>query len=276
MRLLKQTVLCLLAVIGILALPVIGLSADRGTGKGQKKGVIKGRIMIADGGPLAGGQVLFFNADAGPAPAPEQFDRTPDYVRDINDEGWFTAEIPAGRYYLGATKKISGEPVGPPQEGDYVWRSVDKNGKPRIYKVRPGKKFDIGIVGGAAPMQQGIISKRPVMTAIEGTVMDPDGNPVPGVVVVAFLNPNTGSKPVYISEKSDAKGHYLLRVSEGTYYLRARNEYSSGPPEPGQIVGFYGEGSPSPVPIVRGQIKEHVDFQVILFPGRGPASGAQP
>ncbi len=40
----------------------------------------------------------------------------------------------------------------------------------------------------------------------------------------------------------------------------------------GQIVGFYGEGSPAPMMVKEGEIVKNVNFTVILFPGRGPFS----
>jgi hypothetical protein len=266
-----------LAVVSAFLPAVVHAAGSEGKAWVTKKnrGSITGRIMVQGGGPLSGGQIIFFNVESGPPPEPERFDRTPDYVRDIREDGRFTVELPAGRYYLGATRKASGESIGPPREGDLVWRSLDKSGQPKAYAVRAGKQLDIGTMTGAAPLQPAVMKDRSVSTAIEGRVIDPDGQPVPDVVVVAFRTPNLQGKPVFISEKTDAKGRYLLRIAEGTYYLRARNEFASGPPEPGQIVGFYGEGAAAPVTIKAGEVLKGIDFTVIRFPGRGPYSGGR-
>jgi hypothetical protein len=240
-----------------------------------QKGTITGVIKKKDGGPLAQGQILFFNAAAGPPPDPEKFDRTPDYVRVLDENGSFTVSIPTGSYYLGASLKASGEPIGPPKEGDFVWRGLDANGKLKLYSVPGGGRLDIGTIAEAIPLKMQSVLHRAVTTAIEGSVVDTDGNPVPDVVVVAFTGSTLRGKPKFVSEKTDQAGKYVLRIVPGTYYLRARNEFASGPPEPGQIVGFYGEGSPSSITIKAGEILRDVNFQVILFPGRGPLSGQQ-
>jgi hypothetical protein len=107
-------------------------------------------------------------------------------------------------------------------------------------------------------------------------IIDGGGNPVPDAVVVAFLQPAVQTKPLFVSEKTGKDGKYVLRVTPGTYYLRVRNAFASGPPEPGQIVGYYGEGQPAPVTIKEGEVLKDIHFRVILFPGRGPFSGAPP
>lgn len=241
-----------------------------------KKGVITGKILIKDSGPLSGGQVIFFNAAAGPPPEAEKYDRTPEFVRDIDAEGRFNVELPPGTYYLGASRKASGEPIGPPQEGDYVWRSLDSSGKPKAHIIKAGERLDIGTVAEAVPLKAGSLRDRAITTAIEGAVLDMDGKPVSGAVVVAFADPSLKGKPLFVSERTDENGKYLLRISAGTYYIRARNEFASGPPEPGQIVGFYGEGTPAPVTIRDGERLKDMNFKVILFPGRGPFSGTAP
>ena len=236
------------------------------------KGTIAGRVVLKDGGPMAGGQVIFFNAKTGPVPEITKYERTPDTVRDLDEEGRFSVDLPPGRYYLGAVKRVSGETIGPPAEGDYVWRSADKKGRPRAYTVRAGQRIDTG-TSEAVQLNPEVLANRPNETTIEGTMIDMEGRPVAEAVVVAFESPSLKAKPVFISEKTDKAGRYLLRVSEGTYYLRARNAFTSGPPEPGQIMGFYGESSSAPVMIKKGERKNDVNFRVVLFPGRGPFSG---
>jgi hypothetical protein len=267
-------------VIGIFLVNIVSAGAQgklsKTVVKNVKKGTISGKIMIKDGGPLSGGQVIFFNAASGPPPEQERYDRTPDFVRNIDDDGKFSADIPEGKYYIGAVKRRSGETIGAPAEGDYTWRSLDEKGKPKAYAVEADKLLDIGTIAEAAPLKAESVVHRAVTTAIEGTVFDMDGKPVADAVVVAFINPSVQSKPLFISEKTGKDGKYLLRISAGTYYLRVRNQFASGPPEPGQIVGYYGEGTPAPVTIKEGEKLKDIDFKVILFPGRGPFSGTNP
>jgi hypothetical protein len=260
----------------IMTFPVHAASAETAPSAGTipEKGSITGKIMIKDAGPLADGQVMFYNAASGPPPSPDKYERTPDHVRELDAEGVFDVELPAGRYFLGAAKRKSGERMGPPQAGDLVWRSVDGAGKPKEYVIEPGKRLDIGTITEAAPLKAS--ARLVVTTAFEGIVTDAMGVPVRDAVVVAFLRPAVQTKPVFVSKKTGKDGKYVLPVTPGTYYLRVRNAFASGPPEPGQIVGYYGEGQPAPVTVTEGQILKGVHFRVILFPGRGPFSNTAP
>lgn len=253
---------------------LIVMSGFRNGAVGQvarEKGTIAGQVMVKDNGPLADGQVMFFNAASGPQPEPDKYERTPDYVRSLDADGSFDVELPAGTYYIRAVKRKSGERIGPPAAGDLVLRVLDDSGKPKPFVIEAGKKVDVGTLGSAEPLKTE--AKHVVTTAIEGRIVDNVGRPVPDAVVVAFLKPVVMSKPLFISEKTGKDGRYLLRLTAGTYYLRVRNQFASGPPEPGQIVGYYGEGRPAPITVIAGQVLKGVDFVVILFPGRGPFSG---
>jgi hypothetical protein len=270
---LHKPVLILFTLVAIAFLfGTLSVAADLPAAKEQKKGTVTGKIMIKQGGPLSGGQVLFYNVLSGPPPAPEKYDRTPDVVRDIDANGAFRVDLQPGTYYFGAVKRLSGERIGNPHEGDYVFRSLDENGKPKEYVVEEGKILDLGTISAAAPLKFDR-SRTGFSTAIEGVVADVEGNPVQNAVVVAFLSPTVGGKPSFVSEGTGKDGKYSIRLTAGTYYLRVRNEFASGPPEPGQIVGYYGEGTPAPVTVKEGEIKKGIDFKVILFPGRGPLSG---
>lgn len=266
----KTPVMVLCAALVLMA----GAGGAAAAAASDAKGAIAGKVLIKDNGPLADGQVMFYNAASGPPPAPDKYERTPDHVRDLDANGRFEVELPAGAYYLRAVKRRSGERIGPPAAGDLVLRIIDEAGKPKEFVIEAGKKLDIGTLGGAEPLKAD--TKHVVSTAVEGRVVDSLGKPVPDAVVVAFLKPAVMSKPLFISEKTGKDGRYLLRLTPGTYYLRARNQFASGPPEPGQIVGYYGEGQPAPITVKEGQVLTGVDFVVILFPGRGPFSGAAP
>jgi hypothetical protein len=255
---------------------IVSAGSEGESPKDIKTGAVAGRIMIKDGGTMAGGQVMFYDALAGPPPLPDKYERTPDISRDIDADGKFIVELPEGKYYMGAIKRLSGERIGPPQEGDYIFRSVDEEGRPKEYIVKAGSLLNVGTISEAAPLKAKDPSKRVVTTAIEGVIIDMDGNPVEDAVVIAFVNPSMNGKPLFLSYKTDKDGKYILPLTEGTYYLRVRNSFTSGPPVPGQIVGYYGDGKPAPVSAKEGEITKGIDFKVIMFPGRGPFSGMAP
>lgn len=240
-----------------------------------KPGTVTGRIMVKDKEdmPLAWGQILFYNVSTGPPPKPAKYERIPDMWKNINAEGRFTVELPEGRYYMGAVKRLSGEEFGPPQNGDYVFISLNEQGRPKEYYIQEGTFLDVGTIAEAIPLDRGILGERRITTAIEGTIVDTDFKPVKGAVVTAFAQPTLGMNPLFVSDKTDEKGKYILPVTEGTYYLRVRNRFAPGPPVHGEIIGYYGDRSPAPVPVPECKIVKGTDFQVILFPGRGPFSG---
>ncbi len=236
-----------------------------------KKGTATGRIMVKDGTPLAWGQIMFYDYSSGPSPVPSKYERTPDVSKTVDAEGRFKVEIPEGRYYIGAIKRLSGDRLGPPQEGDYIFRSLDEKGKPKEYEVKAGKVLDVGTFTGAFQITDKELAERRVTTALKGGIVNQEWQPVADAVVIAFTDPYLGKKPLFASNKSDKDGKYVLPLTEGTYYLRVRNSFAAGPPEPGQIVGYYGEGTPTPVPVKDCEIIEGIDFQVVVFHGRGPA-----
>ncbi len=255
-------------------------SAATGTEKSpqlvSETGVISGRILITNGAPLAWGTLMLYNAVAGPPPKPEKYDRTPDISRTVDSDGRFRVSVPAGKYYLGAIKRMSGDGFGVPQAGDYALLSFDARGALKVYQVMAGATLEVGTIAEARRLEARDLAKQAAKTAIRGVVLDTDGKPVENALVLAYTDLSLRGKPLFVSDRSDSAGHYLLRVAPGTYYLRVRNGLTSGPPAPGDIVGYYGEGMPTPVTIQEGDVKTEVDFTVVTFAGRGPQPGEGP
>ena len=235
-------------------------------------GTITGKIMIKGGAPLAGGRVFFYDTSTGPAPFVDQFRRLPDITGEIDADGVFSVKLPAGKYFMRAVKKISEAGTGL-QNNDYVFFSLDEKGKPKEYDVKSGSILDTGTMSGAVAYKK---VEKDIGTAIEGVITDMEGKPVEGATVFAFMDQTTTRKPLFFSERTGSDGKYILRVTEGTYYLRVRNKLGGGPPEPGQILGIFGEQVPTAVTVKDGEIKRRTDIKVIRFRGRGPAPGVGP
>lgn len=276
MRIKRQIVIVSIFLIALVFMSdIASAGSEISSGKEVKTGVVTGKIMIKGGGPLSWGQILFYDVSVGTPPMPDKYYRTPDISKNLDGEGKFRVDIPAGKYYLGAVKRLSGDAFGVPQEGDYVYRSLDDKGKLNEFDIKAGSILDIGTISEVAPVRAQDPAKRTVTTAIEGVVSDTEGKPVEDAVVIAFVD--LKGKSLFLSDKTNKEGKYTLRLTEGTYYLRVRNRFTVGPPEPGQIVGFYGDGSTPPVRVKEGEIKKGIDFTVILFGGRGPrAVGESP
>lgn len=245
-------------------------SAVAGAGDGVT-GTVAGRLMLNSGKPMANGQVFFFRADSDVPPVLGKYWRVPDAAADIDGEGRFTLRLGEGTYYIGAVKRMSGEKYGPPLEGDYFLPSHDAHGKYQVYTVTKGALTNIGTIEGVAPYKSDGAGFNGEVTAVEGTILDADGKPLEGALVLAYLDPSMKGRPLFVSGRTGKDGKYLLRVhAGGAYYLKVRDVYGGGVPASGQILGGYGEQNhPSAVMVETGKTRQGIDIRVKRFKGRG-------
>jgi hypothetical protein len=232
------------------------------------RGWISGQMMIKDGGPMAGGIVVFFKADEGPVPDHERYFRIPNEVADLDKEGKFSIALPAGRYFMGAIKRKSGEQVGPPQDGDYFFMSQDAKGNPRAHTVKKDKNLDIGILSKAVPFRR-MIPKD--VSGITGVIRDVNGKQLKGAIVFAYVTNTMTGLPLFTSYRTGTDGKYLITVDKGgNYFLRVRDIYGGGPPVKGAIMGGYGQEKATSVNVKTGEITEGIDITVTRHLDMGP------
>lgn len=209
-----------------------------------KSGTISGTIAEKGKGPLTGGMVLFFSEKSGPPPSSTRYWRVPSHSFSIDEKGRFKATLPEGQYFMGATRKTSGEQLGPPGDGDLFFISQDKSGKPKLHTVKGNKNLDLGVISEAKPFSSTSLVTEGI-TSIQGTISDEKGKPVAGMLVFAFPTPTMFGRPLFVSERSDKDGNYLLRLhGGGKYYLSSRANYGGGPPTAEQNIGSYAKGKP--------------------------------
>lgn len=225
-----------------------------------KSGTVTGQITSKDKDPLAGGTVFFFYEKAGPPPSATKYWRVPSYSFNLDNQGKFLASLPEGEYYIGASRKFSGERLGPPADGDLFFISQDSEGNPKLHRVSHDKPLDLGIIDDAVPFSsQSLVTEG--ITSIEGTILDVNGDPVEGMLVFAFPTPVMFGRPLFVSERSDRSGKYLLRLhSGGKYFLSSRSDYGGGPPTANQNMGSYAKGHP--IIMKTGETKGGIDITV--------------
>lgn len=264
----KQTAaLLFLFIVGFFSTTVFAAEEVRPI----KTGVISGQIMIKVGEPMSGGFVFFFSETTRIPKSlrePAESLRIPEGVFPLDGDGKFTVEIPEGRYYLGAIKKTRNSQMrmGPPEEGDFFLMGQDAKGNQILYTVTEGKKTDIGLVSGALLVKKDTFAASG-STSIAGLVLDDKGKPVEGVLVLAFLEQSMEGRPLFISDRTGKDGKYQLKVYAGKYYLRARENTSSGPPEKGDLMGVY--SATESVAVKAGEALKDITIFVRKFPGRG-------
>jgi hypothetical protein len=213
----------------------------------KREGYITGKIVSGDGENMSGWRIRFYDAKAGPTPFTTEYGRVPDFIARSEDDGVFKAKLPEGIYHMIALKKGPGKRLGPAEEGDLIYPSLDST-EPKSYIIKAGATTDIGVISGAVPFKKEWAVQ--VKTGIEGTVLDAEGKPVEGVLVFAALRPEV-EIPLYASRVTDKDGKYLIGLPEGgQYYVSVWKE------------------KPITVTVKRGEITKGIDISVTRSRGR--------
>lgn len=250
---------------------VVFLAAIASSAEAGGKGRITGTLMLKKGEPMTNGTVLLFKDTSGPPPVPERYWRVPDEIVTSDAEGRFSAEVPEGTYYLGATKRVSGNELGALGDGDYFLMNRDEKGIATSYAVKGSETTNVGTISSMVQFNRAKFMKHEGITAIEGTVRDAKGKPVEKALVFAFVSPTMVGKPLFVSERTGKDGKFLLRVDKGgTFFLKSREVYGGGAPKAGEIISGYGERESEPVNAETGKTVKGIDLRVIRFKGRGP------
>lgn len=238
----------------------------------EKTGEVCGQFMMKGGGLLAGGFVLFYNADLGPAPNISQYLRVPTVIGEILSNGTFCLDLPGGSYYFLAVKRNSGKKYGKPQKGDYWFRYKEEDGTTlKKISISEGEHIDFGVLE-ASPRLGKFVRPVAVNTIIEGSILDLAGRPVEKAVVFAFPTPEIrGQKPLYLSDPTGLDGKYTLRVAGGNiYYLVARDVLGGGRLAEGGIIGVYGGRDPKGFTVKKRETMKDMDIRVLMMGQRGP------
>lgn len=211
-------------------------------------GGISGRVTAA--GREMGRTFVYVYTDAGSGLVGPSYGE----AVQVDAGGAFRIDLPAGRYHLVARRRADGGRSGELAPGDL---NGTYPGNP--VTVRPGEHLVLGPFPleaidpavNARRREQGTFAATG--TAITGTVLDPQGEPVRGVHVFAYLDSRMVGKPVHISAPSDERGRFELHLGEGgTYFIGARSKYG-GPLEPGEWVGTFDGRPDHAVTVAKGQ-----------------------
>lgn len=265
----KHLPVVLVCIITLLAAAMPARAAE------IRPGTLTGRFVLTPQAPMADGLVYIYNLANGPAPSQDRYWRVPDHFQRLDRDGRFSVQLLEGDYCIGAIKRNGPSQIGPPREGDLFLLYTDPGGQPTALHVTKDETVDLGTISGARPYVPSRDTKG--LTAIAGTVQDPDGKPVANVLVFAFITPTVIGKPLFLSDRSGTDGTFLLPVSDGgTYYLKLRSSFGGGPPQAGMILDGDKEQPLHQVTVKGGEIVRGVILTGKTFPGRGLEKGGSP
>jgi hypothetical protein len=259
----KKSFLFLLVIMSLFVFPLFAEDITTGW--------IEGQILLKNGTPMSQGMVVFFKANEGPVPDAHKYLRIPDSVADLDEEGKFRVVLPMGKYFMGAIKRLSGEQIGPPQDGDYFFNSLDEEGNPIVYLIEKEKGLNAGVIAKAEPFKRTIYVGVPGLSGISGKILDYRNDPIEGAIVFAYITKTMTGLPAFTSYSSGKDGRFIITMDKGrNYYLRVRDAYGGGPPLSGDVIGVYGENAPAVVPVKTGEMLEDIVINVTRHFERGP------
>lgn len=177
----------------------------------------------------------------------------------------FEVVAPAGDYYLGALVRATpGPEIGPPREGDLVFMTPDRDDKSLRIELAAGKRIDVGRQDRFW-VYAGMEELRP--PGVTGRVRDAEGQPVAGVLVFAFADPELTREPLAVSARTGVDGRYALRLDHPAgIYLRVKDDYRGGAPLDGGHVGVYGGAAPVRVDVGAEKLISDLDIEVLRVP----------
>ena len=221
--------------------------------------VIEGTVT-GPGGPVSGAAIHVYTDATRQFRGPDLFGPQGAVPQGTGDKGEFSIELPAGTYYLVASKRKQGDVLGPLQPGDLHGYY---DGNPLTFAAGTRTTVTVQLVGklrDTAPAERSIATQ----TGIRGTIRDGAGKVPAGVYAFATTDPSfmIGAMPPYRSQPIGPDGSFFIGVpAGGTYYVSARSGYG-GPPLPGEWHGFRGVEKPAPVIVEDNRVTAGIDFVV--------------
>lgn len=175
-----------------------------------------------------------------------------------DEKGEFEFPLEAGTYYLVARHRSSGGFSGPLQAGDH-FGYLPSN--PLV--IKDGEVSRVGIPLVEVPDKVDRLAGSLFgQTSIKGEVVDKEGHPAAGLHVLLYDNPGMLNRPLYVSQKTDADGHFVLSFPDGGVYFLSARDTLGGAPSAGELIGTY-EGSPDrSLKVKTGEHKEGVRIVV--------------
>lgn len=260
----------LLFLVAIPAYSETSSTQDPAVASAGSEATISGTVVIKGKTPMTNGIVLLYDKALGPPPSTRYW-RVPDMMTGTDDDGGFTIQVPKGTYYLQVAQKNPDGEIGPPKGDEYFYFHGDARRNPLPITITSGDHH-LGTLK-ASIFTASMVEHVKGITSIRGIILDNEGKPVKNALVFAYLSEQAIGRPIFISNRSDQKGRYTLRVHDGgTFYLKVRSVYGGGKPQAGEFLNVTNEFTPLKVSLKKHQQRERVNLKVKKF--SRPGSGA--
>ncbi len=207
-------------------------------------GVI-GQVLQPDGSAASGAWVFAYRSQLGQLRGPA------DYASRVEEDGSYLLDLLPGRWYLVARNRPQGAITGPPKVGD-AW--AIHAGNPVSLLPQQVDRIDFRLQGVAQPMLLRGGSLTHGDTGFRGTLVDAQGEPLPGAIALAYAGVDFRRMPDQTSAAVGADGVFTLYVSEPGRYCLAARQRTRGQPIQGEPYGLLGEGEAACRNVEKGQI----------------------
>jgi hypothetical protein len=148
----------------------------------------------------------------------------------VGKGGRFRVSVKPGKYFVIARKRSRGGMYGPMEIGDHFNYYP---GNPVMVDSGEQVRIWLETVTRVSQLEEG---EAPAPT-VQGTVIDPEGNPVSGLRVFAYRPGEVRGSPLYFSEPSGPRGGFSLLVPmTGDFTLVAKKRFG-GPAAEGEYSG---------------------------------------
>lgn len=173
-------------------------------------------------------------------------------------QGYFELPLSSGTYYLVVRVRQSGQMVGPLKAGDLFGYLP---GNPLVLTEKSLARVHIPLIKVPEKVERHAANLFG-NTLVTGRVLDLQGKPVAGIMVLLYDDPMMLNRPLFVSRETGDDGSYQLSFPKGGhYYIAARSELG-GTPAPGELYGRYQGSADHSIEIVTGKVLEGIEIVV--------------
>lgn len=155
----------------------------------------------------------------------------PGYLIQPVEKGMFRLNLPPGKYWLLARKRLRGGQFGPIETGDYF---NYYHGNPVTVAAGEVREVRIETITRLSMLEE---DPNAPFVGVRGRIVDAAGMPAARLHVFAYRNPEMTGTPEFFSAPTGIDGNFDLPLPEGgSFYLLARQEFG-GPAGEGELYG---------------------------------------